>query len=107
MVTPLFIVSFIVLALNWASPGLAAGVPRGAPVAATLNGSYYGTHSAHYSQDFFFGIPFVQPPIGQLRYRAPQPLNKSWVGTRNATEIGYECIGYGVCLLILGAPCKF
>jgi len=33
------------------------------------------------------GIPFAQPPLGQLRFRAPQPL-AGWTGVREATQCG-------------------
>lgn len=33
----------------------------------------------------FLGIPFAQPPVGPLRFRAPQPA-KPWSGIRNATQ---------------------
>ncbi|ADG77321.1 Carboxylic ester hydrolase OS=Tsukamurella paurometabola (strain ATCC 8368 / DSM / CCUG 35730/ CIP 100753 / JCM 10117 / KCTC 9821 / NBRC 16120 / NCIMB 702349 / NCTC 13040) OX=521096 GN=Tpau_0684 PE=3 SV=1 [Tsukamurella paurometabola] len=31
------------------------------------------------------GIPYAQPPVGELRYRAPQPV-RPWDGIREATE---------------------
>lgn len=33
------------------------------------------------------GIPFAQPPVGELRWKAPQPP-KSWNGTRKADTFG-------------------
>src|SRR3984957_20683085 len=33
------------------------------------------------------GIPFAAPPVGDLRFRAPQPAAK-WEGTRQADEFG-------------------
>lgn len=39
----------------------------------------------------FRGIPFAAPPIGELRWRAPQPV-KSWAGVRKATEFGPRCV---------------
>ncbi|HEY8317725.1 MAG TPA: carboxylesterase/lipase family protein [Amnibacterium sp.] len=33
------------------------------------------------------GIPYMAPPVGPLRYRAPQPL-APWTGIRNAAEFG-------------------
>jgi para-nitrobenzyl esterase len=38
----------------------------------------------------FKGIPFAQPPIGPLRWRAPQPAS-SWSGTRDASAFGPVC----------------
>lgn len=67
-----------------------------APTAKVKNGTYVGVHSAEYNEDFFLGIPFAQPPVGDLRYRVPQPLNTTWKGKRSATEYSTECYGYGV-----------
>nr|ATJ44551.1 acetate esterase 7 [Helicoverpa assulta] len=38
----------------------------------------------------FKGIPYAQPPIGDLRFKAPQP-NKPWQGLRKAKEFGPVC----------------
>ncbi|KAL8397229.1 hypothetical protein RB594_004082 [Gaeumannomyces avenae] len=79
-----------------AAAASAAAVPRDvAPTVQLANGSYYGLHSSTYKQDMFMGVPFAQPPVGDLRLRQPQPLNSTWEGSRNATEYGYQCIGYG------------
>jgi hypothetical protein len=94
MLSRLFLVCS--LTLSWSSTGYAEKTNNIAPTAVTRNGTYYGIHSTTWKQDFFFGVPYVQPPVGQLRYRAPTALNTSWTGTRNATQIGYECIGYAV-----------
>ncbi len=39
----------------------------------------------------FKGIPFGQPPVGDLRWREPQPV-KNWKGARNADEFGPRCM---------------
>src|SRR5215469_15703598 len=39
----------------------------------------------------FKGIPFAQPPVGELRWREPQPP-KNWSGVRNADEFGPRCM---------------
>jgi para-nitrobenzyl esterase len=36
------------------------------------------------------GIPYAQPPVGELRFHAPQPL-KPWEGVRAATRFGPIC----------------
>src|SRR6185503_19400642 len=37
------------------------------------------------------GIPFAQPPVGDLRRRAPQPV-EPWRGVREATEYSHDCM---------------
>jgi para-nitrobenzyl esterase len=38
----------------------------------------------------FRGVPFAQPPVGQLRWRPPAPV-KPWSGERDATRFGAPC----------------
>jgi len=40
--------------------------------------------------DEFFGIPFAQPPLGDLRFRHPLPV-RPWRGVRNATALPASC----------------
>ena len=39
----------------------------------------------------FKGVPFAAPPVGALRWRAPQPA-AAWSGVRPATEYGHDCM---------------
>jgi len=39
----------------------------------------------------FKGIPFAQPPVGDLRWREPRPV-KNWKGVRSAGQFGPTCM---------------
>ena len=39
----------------------------------------------------FKGIPFAAPPVGDLRWKAPQPV-LPWSGVRNADTFGPQCV---------------
>jgi para-nitrobenzyl esterase len=39
----------------------------------------------------FKGIPYAAPPLDELRWRAPQPVQK-WQGVRNVAEWGPRCV---------------
>ncbi|KAI0971213.1 alpha/beta-hydrolase [Xylaria arbuscula] len=66
-----------------------------APTAKTINGTYEGLYLPDWDQDAFLGIPYAQPPVGQLRYRWPLSINESFDGVRKAIQYGYSCMQYG------------
>ena len=73
-----------------------------APTVQVRNGTYEGLSSPQYGEEYFLGMPYAQPPTGDLRFRVPQSLNTSWAGSRQATQYSPECIGYGSDQWVLG-----
>ena len=65
------------------------------PLLHTRNGTYKGLYSPSYDQDFFLGVPYAQPPVGDLRWRTPHSLNLSFAGSKEATEYPPNCVGLG------------
>ncbi|MBV9867038.1 MAG: carboxylesterase family protein [Abitibacteriaceae bacterium] len=53
----------------------------------TRDGRLAGTLDAATGIRSFKGIPFAAPPVGNLRWQAPQPVTK-WRGVRQATAFG-------------------
>ena len=60
-------------------------------IVAVQSGNLQGTTSADHSVRIFRGIPFAAPPVGDLRWKAPQPP-KSWTGLRPADKFGSACL---------------
>lgn len=77
------LVSGLALALAMGLPALAAG-----PVVKTANGPVEGVESGTVAA--FKGVPFAAPPVGPLRWRAPQ-APAAWTAVRSAAEYGPDC----------------
>lgn len=60
------------------------------PDLGDLNGKY----SSLFSHDvtMFLGIPFAKPPVGELRWMAPQAYG-AWKSPRDATKYSDTCVG--------------
>lgn len=58
------------------------------PVQATIeNGVIEGNYDTHTGIQTYFGIPFAKPPVGDLRWKAPQPLD-NWKGVKITKAFG-------------------
>ena len=64
------------------------------PVKVT-GGSVQGVPGRDASITVYKGIPFAAPPVGDLRWRAPQPV-AGWDGVRKADKFGNSCIQHEV-----------
>ncbi len=56
-------------------------------------GEVVGAVGAYGSYEYL-GLPYAQAPVGDLRWRAPEPLVR-WADTREATEHGAACPQFG------------
>jgi para-nitrobenzyl esterase len=76
-------------ALLLGRPALAAPAEIG-PAAKVSGGEIRGRLLPDRGGAVFKGIPFAQPPVGELRWREPQPI-LPWTGVRDAGESGPPC----------------
>jgi para-nitrobenzyl esterase len=57
----------------------------------TDKGKIHGKMSDEGQVRTFLGVPYAAPPVGPLRWKAPQPAEK-WKGVREATSFGSRCM---------------
>ncbi|MFY7829000.1 MAG: carboxylesterase/lipase family protein [Flectobacillus sp.] len=58
------------------------------PVQTTIeNGVIEGNYDTQSGVQTYFGIPFAKPPVGQLRWKAPQPVD-NWAGVKETKKFG-------------------
>ena len=58
------------------------------PVQVSIeNGIIEGNYDTHSGIQRYFGIPFAQPPVGDLRWKAPQPV-QNWEGVKETKIFG-------------------
>jgi para-nitrobenzyl esterase len=51
------------------------------------NGLIEGNYNTQDGIQTYFGVPFAKPPVGELRWKAPQPLD-SWEGIKETKVFG-------------------
>jgi para-nitrobenzyl esterase len=70
---------------------LGVGSLRAQVQVRTEAGLVAGNNSADGKVVIFKGIPFAAPPVGELRWKEPQPVAR-WKGVRKTTEFGARCM---------------
>ena len=51
------------------------------------NGAIEGNYDTQTGIQKYFGIPFAKPPVGNLRWKAPQPI-ENWKGVKETKKFG-------------------
>ncbi len=77
---------FVASGLAMAALPSCAGAPN---TVQTVSGAVQGVTVE--GVESFKGIPFAAPPLGDLRWRAPQPAAK-WTGVKVADTFGHDCM---------------
>lgn len=82
--------SVLLLFAGTPAAGADAATPGhgGAPLVHVDTGLLRGARSGNV--DSFLGVPYARPPVGELRWRPPQPATP-WQGVRAATAYGNRC----------------
>jgi para-nitrobenzyl esterase len=93
--------SSVVLAVVFATVGPAPSQIRTAKVSG---GEVQGAVSNNISS--FKGIPFAAPPVGDLRWKAPQPV-KPWSGVKQADAFAPGCMQDPALATFMRAPTNF
>ena len=54
---------------------------------STVNGIIEGNYNTHTGIQTYFGVPFAKPPVGSLRWKAPQAMD-NWKGVKETKKFG-------------------
>ncbi len=89
LVAPAVVLSLV--AGSCASPDPEAGQQAALdPIVQTSAGTLVGSRAEGDTLAVFLGVPYARPPVGDLRWRPPQPVD-TWEGTRDATTYSLPC----------------
>ena len=67
-----------------------------AKTVTTSNGTVVGGKCDGFDVNYFLAVPYAKPPVGDLRFAAPQPYDQKYNGnTLTATSPAPRCIQFG------------
>ena len=75
----------------FAAAGILPSAVQAADQVKVTGGVLEGAVGTEPSVRVFRGVPFAAPPVGDLRWKAPQPV-PAWKGVRKADEWGTRCM---------------
>jgi para-nitrobenzyl esterase len=81
--------ALVLFAIAMGVQSMPAQPPRTVQV-RTPNGVLEGVISPAGGVRSFKGVPFAAPPVGSMRWKAPQPA-PAWTGVRSAADFGARC----------------
>lgn len=85
-------IGLLLMVIPFFSQAQQAENPYAFPVqVTTANGTIEGEFDVKTNIQSFKGIPFAQPPIGNLRWKAPQPVS-DWTGIKQTKKFGPRAI---------------
>ncbi|KAJ7841384.1 alpha/beta-hydrolase [Mycena olivaceomarginata] len=83
---PMLLLAALISRLSWFSVATAA---TSLDVALKI-GTFKGVSTANGTEKWL-GIPFAEPPVGPLRFKAPVPIATAFKGITNASTFGNAC----------------
>ena len=83
----LIAVFFVILAVSWppvrSVPAVSVRDPEKTGTVRVEQGELRGVYNAQKSVKVYAGIPYAKPPVGELRWKEPQPAD-AWEGVLEA-----------------------
>jgi para-nitrobenzyl esterase len=83
-------ITLVTLCASVALFGALAGCAPSGERVKTENGTVQGTRTSSGIR-VFRGVPFAAPPVGDLRWKEPQPV-QNWSGVRQTVDFGPMCM---------------
>ncbi|CAD5225689.1 unnamed protein product [Bursaphelenchus okinawaensis] len=66
--------------------------PRRLTQFGDIDGFYYVDPCTDKKAEIYLGVPFAEPPLGELRFEKTQPWTKKWSSPLNATQFAPGCV---------------
>lgn len=85
------LLAFCITVVSCFAPGFSTTASADPLKVTTAQGKVHGKTINDGKVRAFLGLPYAAPPVGDLRWKDPQPPAK-WSGKRDATKFGAHCV---------------